>query len=111
MKKVQLILLLVITALFITTFSPSTAVMAQEDKTASVIPTLKAPIGTIITTTPTYTWTEDNGRCELPVPGLPGDHTKWWISTFTEQSAVHPLVRKPRTIHWDSMFINGASAQ
>ena len=58
MKKVQLIVLLVIAALFITTFSPSTAVLAQEDKTASVIPTLKAPLNTIITKTPTYTWTK-----------------------------------------------------
>ncbi len=50
--------ILVLVTLLIAALAPAGSAFAQDGRTASVIPVLKAPVNTIVTRTPTYTWTK-----------------------------------------------------
>lgn len=59
MKAIKFcIISILVLMVFLTAVFPAGTALAQDDRTASVIPTLKAPVGTIVTKKPTFTWTK-----------------------------------------------------
>ncbi len=77
MKKLNLVTVLIIFALLAAAFTPTSAVLAQDGRTASVIPTLKSPINTIVTRTPTYTWTKVASATKYQYQVYVGTVKKW----------------------------------
>lgn len=77
MKILNLFTVLIIAAFLAAAFAPAGYVLAQENRTASVIPTIKAPLNTIITKTPTYTWTKVANATRYQYQVYLGTVNKW----------------------------------